>query len=190
MLVRFARYLYVPEFIQHVPSTAIRALEDALVENQLAAKASGLNADEWKPFRPQGELLAYAEELSLALPTLAIEWHPEPDAISDPFLPSNKSYSRCPSCHKLVPTDGATVPHPMTGELMTIPIDHCIGCGTPFEKWETTNDRTVFRSVFHIALLGDSFAGTLPTLAERVPQFVDVVREVLDTDVREVFVAW
>lgn len=189
MLVRFARYLYIPADQPRLPSTAIREVQETLRTYKLAVGPSGEGID-WKPFRPSGRLLEYAETLNLQMPTIAIEWRPTPTPIEDPFLPAGQPYSRCPTCVKLIPTLGSSVPHPTTGEIVRIPIEQCIGCGTTVENWEQCEDRIVFESSFHVALLADGFSGTLPTLAEIVPEFAGVIGEAINRDLREVFVAW
>ena len=152
MQVRFARYLYVPETVDAIPSSMAHHVAEALREVGLAAGPSGEGLT-WKPFRPAGELQTYSEKLGLGMPTLNIEWYAEPTPVLDRFLPTGKRYCRCPTCQKLIPADGSMIEHPISGEMVVVEITHCISCGEPNEGWDESKTRVVCSSAFTSALL-------------------------------------
>lgn len=191
MAVGFARYLYVPEDGTRYSSAVASSIEDALRDAGLATgpDGDGLN---WRPFRPAGAMTRYTEKLGLVHATLNIDWSDNPEPLRDPYLPPRGPWSRCPRCEKIIPTHGTIIAHPLTGEDTLITIEECLSCGEPFDAyiWNRAETRTVFESRLVISLVADGFQATRPTLAEGCAEFVDTVREIVDNDVREVFVAW
>lgn len=191
MSVGFARYLYVPEDGTRYSSTVATSLEQALRDAGLATGPDGEGLA-WRPFRPTGALAAYAEQLGLVHPTLKVDWSDDPEEVRDSYLPPRGPWSRCPKCSKLLPTHGTMIAHPLSGEDVIIQIEECISCGSPFDAytWERAEDRVLFRSRLVVVLSADSFSAARPTFSEGCPQFVQTVREVVDNDLREMFVAW
>lgn len=191
MSLGFARYLYVPEDGTRYSSSVASSIEDALRDAGLAKGPDGEGLA-WRPFRPAGALGGYAEQLGLVHPTLKVEWADDPEEFNDPYLPPRGPWSICPNCAKIIPTHGTMIAHPLSGEDMLISIEDCISCGQPFDAyaWERAEDRTLFQSRLVVTLSADSFVATRPTFAEACPQFVQTVREVVDHDLREMFVAF
>lgn len=191
MTLGYARYLYVPEDGTRYSSAVASSIADALRDAGLATGPDG-DGLSWRPFRPAGALTAYAESLGLVHPTIKIEWSDDPEEVTDPFLPPRGPWSRCPRCEKVIPTHGTIIVHPQSGEEMLLSIDECLSCGEPFDayRWERALDRVIFRSRLIVALVADGFAAARPTLTDACPKFVQTVREIVDNDVREVFLAW
>ncbi len=191
MSLGFVRYLYVPEDGTRYSSGVASSIEEALRDAGLATGPDGEGLA-WRPFRPAGALGGYAETLGLVHPTLKVEWSDDPEIYSDPYLPPRGPWSVCPSCSKLIPTHGTIIAHPTTGEDFLISIEECISCGHAFDAydWERAEDRTLFESRLVVALSADSFVVTRPTFEQACPQFVQTVREVVDNELREMFVAF
>ncbi len=191
MILGYARYLYVPEDGTRYSSAVASSIEDALRDAGLAMGPDGEGLG-WRPFRPAGALMSYAESLGLVHPTIKIDWSDDPEPLSDSFLPPRGPWSRCPRCEKVIPSHGTVITHPISGDDMMIAIEECLSCGEPFDvyAWNRAEDRVVFRSRLVISLVADGFAAARPTLLEGCPQFVHTVREIVDNELREVFVAW
>lgn len=182
----FARYLYVPEDGSRYSSSVAASLEDALRDAGLAIGPDG-DGTSWRPFRPAGALARYSENLGLVYPTLKVEWYDEAHRVIDPYLPPRGPWSRCPTCRKLLPSNGVILEE---DELVTL--EECPSCGESFDAytWNRADDRTIFRSRLVISLVADSFSRPKPALDEGCPEFPSCIREILDRDVSEVFVAW
>ena len=191
MSIKFARHLYVPEDGTRFPSDMQSTIESGLRGAGLAIGPEG-DGLTWKPFRPDGELKSYCEKLGLMLPTIEIAWFDEPEPYQDDYLPPRSTWSRCPDCAKLLPTEGTTVPHPVSGELLKVEIPECISCGRDFDRhaWPTSDSRIVFSSRLVVTLSADHFASPGPPLGELCPSFLSTLSELTDRSVREVFIAW
>ena len=191
MNLGFARYLYVPEDGTRYSSSVASSIEDALRDAGLATGPEGEGLS-WRPFRPAGAMMSYAESLGLVHPTIKIDWSDDPESLEDPYLPARGPWSRCPQCDKPIPSHGTIVAHPVSGDEMLIAIEECLSCGEPFDSyvWNRAQERVVFRSRLVVSLVADGFAATRPTFAEGCAQFVQTVHEIVDHELREVFVAW
>lgn len=191
MSLGFARYLYVPDDGTRYSLSIVGSIEDALREEGLATGPDGDGLD-WRPFRPAGELARLSDELGLSHPTLKVDWFDPPEAYTDPYLPPRGPWSVCPTCSKIIPTHGTVIVHPLSGEDVLVEIEECISCGAPFEPsdWERASDRTLFESSLVVTLSADSFQQARPTFGEGCPRFVEMVRKVVEHEVREMFVAF
>jgi hypothetical protein len=191
MSVGFARYLYVPEDGTRYSSGVATSIEQALRDAGLATGPDGEGLN-WRPFRPTGALMSYAEQLGLVHPTLKIDWSDDPEELNDPYLPPRGPWSRCPTCGKILPTHGTMIAHPLSGEDTLVNIEECVSCGEPFDAyaWDRADDRVIFTTRLVVSLVADNFQAVRPTFQEGCPQFIQTVREVVDHDLREVFVAW
>lgn len=191
MHLGFARYLYVPEDGTRYSSAVASSIEDALRDAGLATGPDGDGLG-WRPFRPSGALMGYAEGLGLVQPTLKIDWSDDPEELTDSYLPPRGPWSRCPRCEKVIPTHGTIIAHPISGDEVMISIEECLSCGEPFDAyvWNRADERVIFRSRLVVSLVADGFSAARPTFAEGCPQFVHTVREIVENEVREVFVAW
>lgn len=190
MSVTFARYLYVPEDGTRHSSQVATSIEEALRDAGLAVGPDGEGTN-WRPFRPSGALVRYAERLGLVYPTISVDWHDEVYELVDTYLPPRGPWSRCPSCAKLLPSHGTMIHHPVTGEEVLVQIEVCGSCGEPFDplSWARAEERVVFRSRLVVSLQADAWGGSLPAFAEGCPELVKTIQEVVGQPVREVFVA-
>lgn len=152
----------------------------------LAAGPDG-EGTSWRPFRPAGALQQYAEQLGLVYPTLKVDWYDEPHEITDPFLPPRGPWCRCPGCRKVFPSDGVMF---VDDELVTM--KSCDSCGQHFDAymWPRSDDKVVLRSRLIVSLVADDYRESLPTFADGCTTLKRCIEEILDTQVREVFVIW
>ena len=182
----FARYLYIPEDGSRYSSSVAASIEDALRDAGLAVGPDG-DGTSWRPFRPAGALERYVETLGLIYPTLKVDWYDEAHAVVDPYLPPRGPWSRCPSCRKLLPSNGVVVEEDELVELT-----ECPSCGRDFDaySWDRAEDRTIFRSRLIISLVADGFSNSQPPIHRACPEFASCMQEILQSEVSEVFVAW